>query len=131
MTSIAPLVDPPAARPAPTISPTGIAALDRFAVPAATCSIAETERGRCVVLDVTVRCRATRRWGGGDVLEVTVEDGTGSLCLVFFGRRCLRGLVPGRRLTAAGTAGRHAGRLVLINPVVWLTPRAPAERTDG
>lgn len=57
---------------------------------------------------------------GAPSLEVTVEDGTGRLVLVFTGRRRVGGMDPGRALEVEGTAGRERGRLVVMNPAYTL-----------
>lgn len=53
-------------------------------------------------------------------LTAQLHDGTGTLGLVFMGRREIPGIVPGRRLVAHGRAAEHAGRLVLYNPTYEL-----------
>jgi hypothetical protein len=60
------------------------------------------------------------RWAGGPTLEVTLDDGTGTLLLAFVGRRRLAGVEPGRRLAAAGTVVLRYGRPMLMNPYYWL-----------
>ena len=70
-------------------------------------------RGHVVDVDVG-------RWVGGPVLEVTVSDGSGSICLAFLGRRGIAGVGPGRVLTATGTIGRRLGRPIVLNPRYWL-----------
>jgi hypothetical protein len=57
---------------------------------------------------------------GIPVLEVTLSDATGDLCLAFLGRRHIAGIDSGRELTAAGTLGIHRGRAVVLNPRYWL-----------
>lgn len=71
-------------------------------------------------------CRPTR-WVGGTVLEVDLEDLTGSVLLAFFGREHVGGIEVGRTLTAVGTAGHRADRLVYLNPLFWLHADEPAE----
>jgi hypothetical protein len=70
-------------------------------------------RGRIVDVEIS-------RWVGGLVLEVTVSDGSSSICLVFLGRRGIAGIEPGRELTATGTVGRRLGRPIVLNPRYWL-----------
>ncbi len=45
-----------------------------------------------------------------------MSDGSGSIGVVFLGRRHIPGVEIGARLTAEGIAGEHRGRLVLLNP---------------
>jgi hypothetical protein len=49
-------------------------------------------------------------------LEAELFDGTGSITLVWLGRRRITGIEPGRRLLARGRVGVHDGRCVIYNP---------------
>jgi hypothetical protein len=49
-------------------------------------------------------------------LECVVADDTGSISIVFLGRRQVPGIEPGTRLVAHGMAGSHFGRLAILNP---------------
>jgi RecG-like helicase len=49
-------------------------------------------------------------------LEAEIFDGTGSISLVWLGRRRIAGIEPGRRLTARGRVGDHNGRPAIYNP---------------
>jgi hypothetical protein len=55
---------------------------------------------------------------GSASLEATVSDGTGSLVVVWTGRRKIAGVTPGKRLVLSGrgaTTGPR-GRLLMFNP---------------
>ena len=55
---------------------------------------------------------------GTPSLEATVKDGSGTLVIVWTGRRHIPGVAPGRRLVVSGRGtpqGPH-GRLALLNP---------------
>jgi hypothetical protein len=55
---------------------------------------------------------------GSPSLEATITDGSGSLLLVWTGRRKISGVGPGKRLVVTGRAaptGPH-GRLLMFNP---------------
>ena len=55
---------------------------------------------------------------GSPSLEATVTDGSGSLVLVWTGRRKIAGVTPGKRLVVSGrasAAGPHR-RLLMFNP---------------
>lgn len=59
--------------------------------------------------------------------EAVLSDGTGSVVLVFPGRREVPGVVPGSRLEACGTpGGLPPGRTEIFNPLYELisTPRS-------
>ena len=55
---------------------------------------------------------------GTPSLEVTVKDGTGSLLIVWTGRRTIPGVVPGKRLVLSGrgSAQGAGSRLTVLNP---------------
>jgi len=56
-------------------------------------------------------------------LEAELYDGSGSLALVWLGRREIAGIVPGRRLTAEGMVCTVEGRRAMFNPRYDLRPR--------
>jgi RecJ-like exonuclease len=49
-------------------------------------------------------------------------DGSGSVYLVWLGRRRISGIEPGRMVTARGRIAEHGGRLVIFNPWYELRP---------
>jgi hypothetical protein len=55
---------------------------------------------------------------GSPSLEATITDGTGSLVLVWTGRRKIAGVTPGKRLVVSGrgAATGPKGRLLVFNP---------------
>jgi OB-fold nucleic acid binding protein len=55
---------------------------------------------------------------GSPSLEATVTDGTGSLVVVWTGRRRIPGVSPGKRLVVSGRGAPHGagGRLMVLNP---------------
>jgi hypothetical protein len=55
---------------------------------------------------------------GSASLEATVSDGTGSLVVVWTGRRKIAGVTPGKRLVLSGrgAATGPRGRLLMFNP---------------
>lgn len=80
------------------------------------------ERHRACVRAAVVACE--RVPSPGVVHAVRLEDGTGQLLLVFFGRLDLPGVRPGVRLQAEGMVGRFRGVPAMRNPrVVLLPPR--------
>lgn len=60
---------------------------------------------------VTLRPR-----GGVLALEADLYDGSGTVTLVWLGRRQISGIGPGRELTVHGRLGCSDGRKVLFNP---------------
>ncbi|CAM5779770.1 OB-fold nucleic acid binding domain-containing protein [Cellulomonas persica] len=61
---------------------------------------------------------------GVPALEAELYDGSGSLTLVWLGRREIAGITPGRRLTADGMVCMVEGRRTIFNPRYELRPRA-------
>jgi RecG-like helicase len=57
---------------------------------------------------------------GAPALEVGVTDGRGVVTAVFFGRRKLAGLTPGRRLVVEGMVAPLGNRTFIYNPVYEL-----------
>lgn len=55
---------------------------------------------------------------GSPSLEATVNDGSGSLVVVWTGRRQIPGVGPGKRLVVSGRGAPHGagGRLLVLNP---------------
>ncbi len=56
-------------------------------------------------------------------LEAELYDGSGSLRVVFLGRRAVAGIEPGRRLRLEGLVCYQAGRPTVYNPRYELAPR--------
>lgn len=71
-----------------------------------------------VLRSVTLRPR-----DGVPAVEAELYDGSGSLDLIWLGRRQIAGIEPGRRLTIDGRVCRHRGRQVVFNPAYQLRPR--------
>ena len=57
---------------------------------------------------------------GAPSLEVGVSDGRGMLTAVFFGRKKIAGLNPGRRLVVEGMVAPLGNRVFMYNPVYEL-----------
>ena len=55
---------------------------------------------------------------GSPSLEATITDGTGSVLLVWTGRRKIAGVTPGKRIVVSGrgAASGPKGRLLMFNP---------------
>ncbi len=58
-------------------------------------------------------------------LEAELFDGSGSVTLVWLGRRRIAGIEPGRTLTAEGRLAMRDDRKVIFNPHYNLEPAAP------
>ena len=65
----------------------------------------------------TVRTVRVAPLSGAPSLQVEVWDGTGGITLVFYGRRSITGIDPGRGLRVTGMVGELHGSLAISNPV--------------
>ncbi len=81
-----------------------------------------SDRSRATVSGV-LRSVTLRPREGVPALEAELYDGTGSLDLVWLGRREIHGVEPGRRLRAEGLVCEVDGRRTLFNPRYELAPR--------
>ena len=82
------------------------------------CSDREKVRVTGTVRTVTLQPR-----DGNPALEAELYDGTGTLMLVFLGRRRIAGIEPGRGLQATGRIALVGPQRVMFNPSYELQPR--------
>lgn len=54
--------------------------------------------------------------------ELVLEDSTGSISVVFLGRKAIAGIEVGTHISVEGTVGMHHGRLAILNPMYSLLP---------
>jgi hypothetical protein len=76
-----------------------------------------------VTVEGRVRSQRVRPLADVPSLECVLTDGTGSLSVVFHGRRQIPGITIGTVLRANGTAIDHHGRLAILNPQYTLVPK--------
>jgi hypothetical protein len=72
--------------------------------------------GAPVCVAGTLRAVVLRPLAGVPTLEAELYDGTGTVTLVWLGRRRIRGIDPGRTLVARGRLTRREGKPTLFNP---------------
>ncbi|MDQ1687935.1 MAG: hypothetical protein QOK42_910 [Frankiaceae bacterium] len=72
---------------------------------------------RGILRTVTLRPRA-----GTPALEAELYDGSGSVTIVFLGRRRIAGIDPGRTVQVRGRLTTHNGHPAVYNPVYELLP---------
>lgn len=70
----------------------------------------------------TLRAVTLRPRGGVPALQADLYDGSGTVALVWLGRRRIPGIEPGRRLVAHGRITYHEGSPVMYNPRYELRP---------
>jgi hypothetical protein len=74
----------------------------------------------------TLRTVTLRPRAGVPALVAELYDGTGTLSLVWLGRRQIHGIEPGRAIVAYGRVTRDGERLTLFNPRYELRPAGAA-----
>ncbi|MEQ1699540.1 MAG: amino acid permease [Ilumatobacteraceae bacterium] len=78
-----------------------------------------------------VRTMRVHPWSGTPSLELTLADETGSITVVFFGRRSLGGVRTGTVMAVTGMAGRHHGITALLNPEYEIISTPPMPDAPG
>ncbi len=87
----------------------------------------EAERAGCVSvscasprerveLQGSLKTVTLRPRGGVPALEAELYDGSGTITIVWLGRRRIAGIAPGRRIRVQGRVALHEGHRVLFNP---------------
>lgn len=76
-----------------------------------------------VVVQGTLRTVTLRPRGGVPALEAELYDGTGSINVVWLGRRRIGGVTPGRGIRVQGRIGVQDGSRIMYNPRYDLRPR--------
>ena len=66
-------------------------------------------------------------WAGVPAFELTLVDSSGTMTVVFLGRRSIPGIGPGTKLVVEGTVGSHRGRLAMLNPSYEIVAAASGE----
>ena len=86
------------------------------------------DRDRTMVTG-TLRAVTVRPRGNSPALQADLWDGSGSVTLVWLGRRDIPGVEPGRRVTVRGRIATIGGVRTMFNPVYELRP-ATAESSE-
>ena len=80
------------------------------------CPVAAAPDREVVQLQGRLRTVTLRPRGGVPALEAELYDGTGTITLVWLGRRRIAGIAPGRSIRVRGRIAPHEGRRILFNP---------------
>src|SRR3954447_8874018 len=72
--------------------------------------------GERVTVSGTIKALTLRPVGGVPALEAELYDGSGTLRLVWLGRRRIKGIDPGRSMSAHGRVTQQEGERVMFNP---------------
>jgi hypothetical protein len=84
--------------------------------------IADAPNREKIVVQGTLKTVTLRPRGGVPALEAELYDGTGSISLVWLGRRRIGGVAPGRGVRVEGRIGVQDGVRVMYNPRYFLRP---------
>ncbi len=84
--------------------------------------IGEVDDRERIIVQGTLRTVTLRPRGGVPALEAELYDGTGSLSLVWLGRRRIAGIAPGTVVRVEGRSGLQDGVRVMYNPRYALRP---------
>jgi RecG-like helicase len=79
-------------------------------------AVTECQNRKQVTVVGTVRSLTLRPRAGTPTLEVELYDGSGTVTLIWLGRREIAGIAPGRQLRAIGRITSAGGRRVIFNP---------------
>jgi hypothetical protein len=85
-------------------------------------AVSHCSLGGEVCIAGVLRAVVLRPLAGVPTLEAELYDGSGSVTLVFLGRRRIRGVDPGRSLVARGRLTKREGQPTLYNPSYELRP---------
>jgi hypothetical protein len=85
--------------------------------------VAQCSVGAPVCVAGSLRAVVLRPRAGVPTLEAELYDGTGTVTLIWLGRRRIRGIDPGRTVVVHGRLTRQDGRPTIYNPAYEL--RAP------
>lgn len=85
-------------------------------------SVADAPDRQPVRLRGTLRTITLRPRGGVPALEAELFDGSGTVTIIWLGRRRIAGINPGRSLQVQGRIGRNDGQRIMFNPRYELIP---------
>jgi len=97
--------------------------LQQEAASAGATHVSECSVGAPVCVAGSLRAVVLRPRAGVPTLEAELYDGTGSVTLIWLGRRRIRGIDPGRSVVVHGRLTKQDGRPTIYNPAYEL--RAP------
>ena len=86
------------------------------AVKAGCMPIDEAPDREMVTVQGSLRTVTLRPRGGVPALEAELYDGTGTITVLWLGRRRIAGIFPGRSIRVTGRIGVHDGARVIYNP---------------
>lgn len=85
-------------------------------------AVSSCSRGEPVCVAGALRAVTLRPRAGVPTLEAELDDGSGTITLIWLGRRRIRGIECGRSLVARGRLTMHDGRPTIYNADYELRP---------
>jgi ferric-dicitrate binding protein FerR (iron transport regulator) len=79
-------------------------------------AIADAPEREHVVVNGVLRTVTLRPRGGVPALEAELYDGTGSINVIWLGRRRISGISPGRAIRVEGRIGQQESERIMFNP---------------
>ena len=92
------------------------AELQRDVKKAGCCALADAVDREKLTVQGSLRTVTLRPRGGVPALEAELYDGSGTVTLVWLGRRRIAGIEPGRSVQVTGRISRQDGVRVIFNP---------------
>jgi hypothetical protein len=90
--------------------------LQRDVAKAGCLRISDAPDREMVTVQGTLRTVTLRPRGGVPALEAELYDGTGTITVLWLGRRRIAGIFPGRAIRVTGRIGVHGGERTIYNP---------------
>jgi hypothetical protein len=90
--------------------------LHGHAVRAGCVPVSDAPDRELVTIQGSLRTVTLRPRGGVPALEAELYDGTGTITVLWLGRRRIAGIFPGRSIRVTGRIGVHGGTRVMYNP---------------
>lgn len=90
--------------------------LQRDVAKAGCSCVADAPDRQLVTVQGTLRTVTLRPRGGVPALEAELYDGTGTVTVLWLGRRKIAGIFPGRSIRVTGRIGVHGGVRTIYNP---------------
>jgi hypothetical protein len=90
--------------------------LQRASEDAGATAVCDCSRGRSVTVSGRLRSVVYTPRTNHPTLEAELFDGSGTVTLIWLGRRRIVGIEPGRRLAATGRLAEQGERKVIYNP---------------
>lgn len=91
-------------------------ALQKDVARAGCCPIAEARDRQRVEIQGSLRTVTLRPRGGVPALEAELYDGSGTITVIWLGRRRIAGIEPGRQIKVVGRIGAQDSQRVMFNP---------------